>query len=152
MPGGKLHAPIWKPYKLYGEVDHMYGWPAWENNNGFTAAQGSLNLVETIGYMVYLAIVYTQGTEVKIKGRGAPKKLNASEKVAEGVKKLTRARVVGGKEAAWCTTLGFSLSIVTVFKTILYCMLLVFLPEFRRSPLTSETSLARHANGCDQQC
>jgi hypothetical protein len=42
MPGGKFHSPIWTPYALYGTVDYMYGWPAWNAGIGFTAAQGSL--------------------------------------------------------------------------------------------------------------
>jgi len=32
----------------------MYGQRAWEEHNGFTAAQGSLNLLETAGYVAYL--------------------------------------------------------------------------------------------------
>lgn len=39
MPGGKFHSPFWTPYALYGTVDYMYGWPAWNNHNGFTAAK-----------------------------------------------------------------------------------------------------------------
>lgn len=121
MPGGKLHAPIWKPYALYGAVDYIYGWPAWDGRNGFTAAQSSVNLLETIGYAIYLALVYTRGVEVKTQGRGAPKKLSGSRKVAERMKRLARAREVSGKEAAWCTLLGFAVATVTLSKTVLYC-------------------------------
>ncbi|KAJ9129405.1 hypothetical protein NKR19_g10386, partial [Coniochaeta hoffmannii] len=47
MPGGSLHWPLWVPYELYGRVDHVYGFKAWDSGMGFTAAQGMLNLVET---------------------------------------------------------------------------------------------------------
>ena len=120
MPGGKLHAPIWKPYALYGTVDYMYGWPAWNNHNGFTAAQGSINLVETIGYGIYLGIVYTYGKDEKVKGRGAPHRLSAFGKVTENLRRLSRARVLSDREAVWATLLGFSISLATVLKTILY--------------------------------
>lgn len=53
MPGGWLHAPIWSPYELYGRVDYIYGFKAVEENNGFTAAQASLNVVETLMYVFY---------------------------------------------------------------------------------------------------
>ncbi|MCJ1254802.1 hypothetical protein MMC24_002618 [Lignoscripta atroalba] len=42
MPGGWLHSPIWVPYALYGTVDYIYGFPAWEARNGFTAAHDDL--------------------------------------------------------------------------------------------------------------
>ena len=58
MPGGWAHAPIWKPYELYGQVDYMYGWKAYNEHNGFTAAQGTLNVVETVGYLGYLWVVW----------------------------------------------------------------------------------------------
>jgi len=58
MVGGDLHW-IWKPYALYQEVDYVYGVRAFENNEGFTSAQGLLNLIETAlnVYYVYLADV-----------------------------------------------------------------------------------------------
>ena len=121
MPGGKFHSPIWKPYALYGSVDYMYGWPAWDAHNGFTAAQGLLNLFETIGYGIYLGIVYQQGVEVTSRGRGAPKKLSTSERIAESVKRLARARRVTGGDASMATLLGFSVALLTLFKTVLYC-------------------------------
>lgn len=47
MPGGRVHSPIWTPYALYGTVDYIYGWPAWNDGVGFTAAQGFLNIIES---------------------------------------------------------------------------------------------------------
>ncbi|KAG5941662.1 hypothetical protein E4U53_007382 [Claviceps sorghi] len=55
MPGGPLHWPLWLPYRLYAEVDHVYGPEFLAGNNGFTAAQSLLNLVETLLYVAYLA-------------------------------------------------------------------------------------------------
>src|SRR5437667_9993576 len=73
MPGGAIHAPLWSPYELYGQVDYVYGWPAWEANNGFTASQAMLNLVESVMYSVYLWMVYKHGTQEDAKGKGAQK-------------------------------------------------------------------------------
>ncbi|KAK0711853.1 hypothetical protein B0H67DRAFT_493511 [Lasiosphaeris hirsuta] len=56
MPGGSLHWPVWAPYALYGNVDHMYGFKQWNLNNGFTAAQSVLNVVESLAYVVYAAL------------------------------------------------------------------------------------------------
>ncbi|RMZ75721.1 hypothetical protein DV738_g5353, partial [Chaetothyriales sp. CBS 135597] len=61
MPGGALHSPIWTPYALYGEVDHVYGFVAWNNGVGFTAAQTALNVVETLMYAFYLYTLVTRG-------------------------------------------------------------------------------------------
>ncbi|KAG5802169.1 hypothetical protein H9Q74_013488 [Fusarium xylarioides] len=51
MPDGFLHWPLYVPYALYGEVDHVYGWKAFNAKNGFTAAQTALNVVETVMYL-----------------------------------------------------------------------------------------------------
>ncbi|KAK4135228.1 hypothetical protein BT67DRAFT_433376 [Trichocladium antarcticum] len=47
MPGGSLHWPLWAPYALYGEIDHMYGRKQWALGNGFPAAQALMNAAET---------------------------------------------------------------------------------------------------------
>ncbi len=73
----------------------MYGQRAWEEHNGFTAAQGSLNLLETAGYVAYLWVVWRQG---------------------EG-----RERRVGGGWGGVACLVGFALSVMTVSKTVLYC-------------------------------
>ncbi|KAK0510087.1 hypothetical protein JMJ35_007481 [Cladonia borealis] len=94
MPGGWAHAPIWKPYELYGKVDYMYGWKAYNERNGFTAAQGALNMVETVGYLGYLWVVWDYG---------------------EGEK-----RAVGGGWGGVACLVGFALCVMTVSKTVLY--------------------------------
>ncbi|KAH6904253.1 hypothetical protein BKA70DRAFT_541658 [Coprinopsis sp. MPI-PUGE-AT-0042] len=55
MTGGDLHF-LWKPYELWEEVDHVYGWPSFNRGDGFTNAQSLMNLIETVGnlYYVYL--------------------------------------------------------------------------------------------------
>ena len=94
MPNGTLHSPIWTPYALYGEVDYIYGWPAYSSNNGFTAAQASLNVVETMGYLVYLWVIWMRGSG-------------------------SRRSLEGGWGGIACLA-GFALSIMTVSKTVLY--------------------------------
>lgn len=97
MPGGWAHAPLWTPYELYGNVDHMYGFKQWNLGNGFTAAQGSLNVIETLMYLVYLGIWY------RAAGWG------------EG-----RSKRVAGRAGALAVLVGFSAALMTVSKTLLY--------------------------------
>lgn len=113
MPGGALHAPLWTPYALYGEIDYIYGWPAYNAHNGFTAAQGTLNVIETVGYAAYLWILWRYGKQDGSKGRGAPHSDIA------GV--LGKTREVSGRWAAWAVLIGFGVSLMTVSKTVLYC-------------------------------
>ncbi|KAK4163904.1 hypothetical protein QBC43DRAFT_318901 [Cladorrhinum sp. PSN259] len=93
MPGGVLHSPIWTPYALYGTVDHIYGLKAYEANNGFTAAQSALNVIETVMYFYYLLMYWNSGD-----GNG----------------------VVKGREASKMVLVGYSAAIMTVSKTVLY--------------------------------
>ncbi|KAK5288266.1 hypothetical protein LTR16_003481 [Cryomyces antarcticus] len=112
MPGGKYHSPVWVPYALYGTIDYIYGWPAYNAHNGFTAAQGTVNIIESIGYIVYLWIVYTYGKQANVKGRGAPSRVTAGW-LAEG-------RIISGRMGAWAVLIGFGTALMTVSKTALY--------------------------------
>ena len=94
MPDGKYQSPIFTPYVLYGAVDHIYGWEAYNANNGFTAAQASLNAIETLGYIGYLWIVWKHG-------------------------KGDRRALYGGW-GGLAVLAGFALSIMTLSKTVLY--------------------------------
>ena len=94
MPGGALHAPVWTPYALYGTVDYIYGEKAWNEHNGFTGAQASLNVVESVGYIGYLLVVWRFGE------RGS-------------------SALAGGWGGVACL-IGFALSVMTVSKTLLY--------------------------------
>lgn len=96
MEGGWLHWPLWVPYKLYGEVDHVYGWKAFNARNGFTAAQGFLNAIETAMYLAYIAAW-----------------LAARRRNAEGR--------LEGRDAAVAVLVGFSAAVMTLSKTVLYC-------------------------------
>ncbi len=111
MPGGKYHYPLWAPYELYGRTDYVYGWKAWNEHNGFTAAQGWLNVVETVGYLCYLGLVFSFGVQSRGQGRGAPK----------GVGLWGWTRSVGGDAAGLATLVGFAASVMTLSKTVLYC-------------------------------
>ena len=115
MPGGSLHAPIWKPYAIYANVDLVYGFPAWDAKDGFTAAQASLNVVESLVYLAYLFVVERYGVESgKVMGRG---------KEAAGLWARSwwgRARVVGGGKGGTAVLLGLVGSVMTASKTVLY--------------------------------
>lgn len=104
MEGGFLYWPLYVPYKLYGTVDYVYGWKAFNARDGFTAAQGSLNLLETVMYFVYLWLVL------------APASASAGEPTST-------TRRVEGKTAAYAVLVGFSAAVMTLSKTLLYCKL-----------------------------
>ncbi|CAK7234133.1 hypothetical protein SBRCBS47491_008845 [Sporothrix bragantina] len=105
MPGGSLHWPVWSPYALYGEVDHVYGFKQWNARNGFTAAQGTLNLVETLLYLAYVYVWQTQGQPVA--GAGAFPAGSARKGLV-------------GRAAGWAVLLAFSSAVMTLSKTVLY--------------------------------
>ena len=107
MPGGWLHDPLYTPYALYAETDYIYGWPAWEEGNGFTGAQATVNLVETVGYVVYLFVWWRFGEGV-VGGMGS-----------EGIWGRLSKTVGGGWGGVACLV-GFALSVMTVSKTVLY--------------------------------
>ncbi|KAI9804864.1 MAG: hypothetical protein M1825_001233 [Sarcosagium campestre] len=127
MPGNSLHWPLFTPWAIYGAVDHSYGVRGWVEQDGFTAAQATMNAVETALYLFYLIGALRIGgatTAAKpIKGRGASK---AAAAAAAGKDKglvswLTRARVVKGDEgAAQLVLVGFTAAIMTLAKTALY--------------------------------
>lgn len=102
MEGGSLHWPLWVPYKLYGTVDHVYGWKSFNAKNGFTGAQGFLNLIETLMYAYYLLLCWKSG------------------KVVVDHDGKTR-RCVAGRDGAKATLMGFSAAVMTLSKTVLYC-------------------------------
>ncbi|KAE9975055.1 hypothetical protein BLS_001251 [Venturia inaequalis] len=107
MPGGKWHAPIWTAYELYGTIDHVYGFPAWDKHEGFAGAQGTLNALETLMYGIYLYIAYSHGVaEVGKMGRGSPGILGR--------------RKIAGREAGIAVLIGFSAAVMTLSKTVLY--------------------------------
>ena len=115
MPGGKFHWPLWVPYELYGTVDYIYGWPAWEARNGFTAAQGMMNIVESGIYVIYLWVVYNAGSWTQTGKKTTQKKVGALGWLGG------RASVsVNGRMGAWAILLGFTGAIMTLSKTALY--------------------------------
>jgi hypothetical protein len=125
MPGGSLHKPIWSPYELYGTVDYVYGLPAWEEKNGWTAAQTLFNLLETLAYLAYLALVYKYGEQDSTQGRGAP------DKSSMGMfSTLSESRTLTGRIAIYAVLLGYSTTFLTFSKTVLYCKC-----DARRDPL-----------------
>ncbi|KAH8898192.1 hypothetical protein GQ53DRAFT_742313 [Thozetella sp. PMI_491] len=96
MPGGWAHWPLWTPYELYGKVDGMYGFKQWNAGNGFTSAQGSLNVVETLMYLGYMGLWWKYG-----------------QPTAAG-------RALTGRIGAIAALVAFSASVMTLSKTVLY--------------------------------
>ncbi|TVY18879.1 hypothetical protein LARI1_G004394 [Lachnellula arida] len=115
MPGGFLHWPLWVPYELYGRVDYIYGWKAFNSRNGFTGAQGLLNVVESLMYVYYLYILYTSGKQVAAQGRGAPKTAIAGF--------WGEQRRVEGTRGALAALVGYSAGLMTFSKTVLYWLI-----------------------------
>ena len=136
MPGGALHKPFWVPYELYGNIDHVYGFKAYEAKNGWTAAQGAVNALETIAYVAYLYLVYTHGEQEPIQGAGAPDKSLMGQLTA-----LSESRTVYGKMATYVTLLGYSAASVTFWKTVLYYLTEAF--SGKHSFLNSEPFVNR---------
>ncbi|RAK78308.1 uncharacterized protein BO72DRAFT_447357 [Aspergillus fijiensis CBS 313.89] len=121
MPGHSLHSPLWTPYALYGTIDYIYGWPAFNARNGFTAAQTVLNLFESTGYLYYLAVVYRHGTSLTANGRGGQRHPH------KGVGWFLReTKVVAGRTGALALLVAYSASVMTLGKTILYWLNEVF--------------------------
>ncbi|KAI9695060.1 MAG: hypothetical protein M1820_008953 [Bogoriella megaspora] len=107
MPGGSLHWPVWVPYEIYMRTDFIYGWKAINEKNGFTAAQASMNIPETLLYIYYLYLVYTYNTRVSAD----------REVVSAGVP--TR-RYLLGEPGALAVVVGFAAATMTFSKTFLY--------------------------------
>ncbi|ATY60397.1 hypothetical protein A9K55_006199 [Cordyceps militaris] len=104
MEHGWLHWPLWAPYKLYGQVDHVYGWKAFHARSGFTAAQGALNAVETVMYLAYAWVCLTKAVDAAVGGEGSRR----------------RRRAVTGRAGARAVLVGFSAAVMTLSKTLLY--------------------------------
>lgn len=112
MPGGKFHWPLWVPYELYGRVDYVYGWKAWNERNGFTGAQTWMNVVEITMYTIYLLMVIRSGKQSAGQGRGAP-----SQQVAG---RFGGSKVLYGQQAGLAALIGYSAAVMTMAKTALY--------------------------------
>ena len=109
MPGGKIHWPLWVPYKLYGTVDYVYGFQHYAERQGWGPTQSFGNAIETSLYFVYLYVAFKYGRKEQAPGRGAPSKLS-----------FGRRKVVG-REAGIAVLVGFTTAVMTFWKTVLYC-------------------------------
>jgi hypothetical protein len=115
MPGHKLHSPVWTPYALYGTIDYIYGWPAFNARNGFTVAQTVMNLVESAAYLYYLFIIYKYGATMATGGR------RKQRKTRKGLLWMLKGdKVVSGRTGATALLVAYSASIMTLSKTVLY--------------------------------
>ncbi|KAJ1028594.1 hypothetical protein NDA16_001760 [Ustilago loliicola] len=61
MLGGDLHW-IWSPYKLYMNIDYIYGLPSWDTKDGFPAAQSLMNVAESFLNLLYVYLVHLKAT------------------------------------------------------------------------------------------
>ncbi|KAJ9609163.1 hypothetical protein H2200_006935 [Cladophialophora chaetospira] len=109
MPGGKFHSPIWKLYALYGTVDYVYGWPAWNGHVGFTAAQASLNAAETAMYIYYFSAIWRNASGQLLKARDVRGFFLGEEENS-----------VRGPGVAKAVLYLFSAAVMTLSKTVLY--------------------------------
>ena len=96
----------------------VYSPEAYWSGVGFTAAQGTINAVETAMYGVYLYIVYAHGSPERRQGTGAPDKGKVGW--------FGETRTVYGKEAVVAVLIAYSSFLLTLSKTILYCELRPF--------------------------
>lgn len=113
MAGGALQWPLWKPYEIYASIDHVYGWPGWENKDGFGGAQGVLNAVELVLYGLYALIMCNHSVAASA-GTGL--------QVGQGVGSwLAGGRKVRGRNGNRAVLIGFAAAIMTLSKTVLYC-------------------------------
>ncbi|CAO2653171.1 Nn.00g025820.m01.CDS01 [Neocucurbitaria sp. VM-36] len=112
MAGGALQWPIWKPYEVYAAIDHVYGWPGWDNKDGFGGAQGVLNGVELVLYGLYAMIIYNHGV---------PAASGTGLQLGEGVGAwFAGGRKVRGNTGNRALIIGFAAAVMTLSKTILY--------------------------------
>lgn len=124
FPGGALYYPLYVGYKLYGSVDLVYSVGAYEAGMGFTAAQGAVNALETIGYLGYLAVIVAFGGKG---GADLEESDDDEEEEGEGwagvvVRKLGfSGTAVGGGWGGVACLCGFAVCVMTVSKTVLYC-------------------------------
>jgi hypothetical protein len=109
MAGGSLQWPLWVPYELYARTDYIYGWKALNEKNGFTAAQGFMNVPESLLYIYYMYLVYSQGTQLQARHTG---------KIAG----LLAQRYVPGQPGVLAVMVGFTAAVMTFSKTVLYGM------------------------------
>jgi hypothetical protein len=91
------------------QTDYIYDWKAFNEKNGFTSAQAFRNIPETLLYMLYLYIVYSQGTQLKATIGSAK-----SDWLAQ--------RSIAGRAGALAAMVGFVAAVMTLSKTLLYGM------------------------------
>ena len=109
MLGGSL-VTVWKPYIWWATVDYIYGWPAWNAHNGFTSAQGVLNIMENFMYIFYLWTVAKYGRSNGTKGKSFMLSWWFQEE-----------KTVPGVMGALGELVAFAATVTTLSKTILYC-------------------------------
>ena len=114
LAGGKWHRPFFESMVQWATVDHPYGEQARLAKEGFTAAQGVINILEVTLYMMDFGIVQSNGTGIK-------------------------GRSFGGRSAALAVLVGFGVGVVTATKTSLYCTFSARMVSMRPATLTCKS-------------
>lgn len=94
LPGHEWHDPIWTQVGTYAAVDGVYGEQAWIEGEGWTAAQGVVNVTEVILCLWYYALVRKSRNEGKC---------------------------VGGRVGSKACVVGLMAGTATLTKSMLYC-------------------------------
>jgi hypothetical protein len=121
--GGALHSllgPLWAPWDIYQKVDYVYSKSTFDERDGWPGAQALFNLIETSCYVWYMLSVarYSAGQSDRAADLMDWQLLFAKKSV-KGRRGIAMAMVL-------CTVM-----MVTVVKTVLYCMFPCFLlPSF----------------------
>ena len=133
---------------MYGSVDKLYGAKAWrisgEGKDGVVIAQAVFNMLEVLGYGIYLYLVIRASGGVGAvshsisssvnsaggsgSGSGSGRERSASlrsgsTKAAKAAKSAARndwVKPVRGGTARWAVMIGFATAVVTVSKTMMY--------------------------------
>lgn len=118
MPGGRLHSPIFLPYKIYGSVDYLYGWPAFTSHNGFPGAVAFLNILEIGFYLFYLMLVIRYGSAATE---------TSSFSIVGSTPFSYGGPTLDGQTGALAALILLGTSLATFYKTLLYCQFILLI-------------------------
>ncbi|KAJ1552568.1 hypothetical protein HK405_010810, partial [Cladochytrium tenue] len=68
FPGGDLFF-FWQPYALYATVDLVYSEDAYREREGFSTAQSTMNVVESVLNLLYLYLAHVAGSLSRLRDR-----------------------------------------------------------------------------------
>ncbi|KAI5295351.1 hypothetical protein KEM52_001673 [Ascosphaera acerosa] len=119
---------MWKPYDLYGRVDHMYGWPEYRAGNGLTMAQSILSLAEVAGYLYYLTTIWRHSAATRqtrsLRAADAQRR-SLFERAGSCASRwlLASQNSLGGRPGVVALLVVFAASIMALNRAVLYLLL-----------------------------